>query len=74
MADARNHLTVPIAQLAPWDFWARARSLDLSVEDSAAIDAGTATAEQQERAALAARAARHRIIQMPCGVPQPRVN
>lgn len=74
MAEARNHLAVPIAKLEPWAFWAKARSLALSPEDTAAIDSGTANAEQQGRALAAARIAKQRIITMTCGVPQPRAH
>ena len=55
----------PIADMNPWAFWARARYLDLSPDDAKAIEDGTATLEQQMRAAAIAQGAKMALIGMP---------
>jgi hypothetical protein len=55
-------LPTPIAEMGPWDFWARADAVGLPDDDAAAIRAGTANPEQVERAQAHSRAAMNALV------------
>lgn len=69
MSAAENQ--IPIAKMAPWDFWARPTALDLSHEDAAAIKDGSATPEQRQRGMQAGLRARDILLMLPTGVSRP---
>lgn len=67
MAQAGNQLK--LLEVEPGFFWTRARALDLSEEDRAAVTSGYATEEQCRRLAEAHSSARDQLFALPAGVP-----
>jgi hypothetical protein len=51
-----------IADLGPWDFWARPDSLGLQPDDLAAVEGGTALPDQINRMKALCECARHNLI------------
>jgi hypothetical protein len=64
-----SRLSVPIAEMGAWSFWVDAYSIGLPLKDAAAIDDGSADADQQIRAQIMGELAKRALIAAPAGVP-----
>ena len=69
-SESPSRLPVPIAKMAPWDFWASPYTIGLSTDDAEAIERGNPLPDQIDRAQKLCEFARRALMIAPHNEPR----